>query len=199
MFRPVLLSCEEHGEIDQKPNPNTQPKPVEISGILHVANETENAADGIVNWELRRPDSSIVKSGSESVHVEPYSGTWLDKLDFSDEDPLEVHLTYELIIDGKRISNGTSLFCAPKHYHFLNPDLKVQVNGNEITVTADAFCKGVCVSTDDGNLQLSDNYFDMENGTETLQITDNAVWTENRMADLSSLKVWSVYDIADCH
>ncbi len=199
MFRPVLLSCEEHGEIDQKPNPNTQPKPVEISGILHVANETENAADGIVNWELRRPDSSIVKSGSESVHVEPYSGTWLDKLDFSDEDPLEVHLTYELIIDGKRISNGTSLFCAPKHYHFLNPDLKVQINGNEITVTADAFCKGVCVSTDDGNLQLSDNYFDMENGTETLQITDNSVWTENRMADLSSLKVWSVYDIADCH
>ena len=255
MFAPILLSCEEHGEIDQKPNPNTQPHPIEISATFHTANETENKIDGTIVWGLMRPDSSIVKQGILEVHAEPYSGAWLYKIDFSDEDPLDVHLTYSLILgeyssdaaagimgnrnnsvevhneladiteihnnskgtDGKRnlntdavalgaamcgadprtVSTGSTLFCAPKHYHFADPHIKVSVSGDEVTVTADAFCKGVYIYTEDGNLQLSDNYFDMEKGSRTLKIAGSPVWTAEHSTDLSTIKAVSVYDIDD--
>lgn len=202
MFAPILLSCEEHGEIDQKPHPNTQPRPIELSATFHVANETENKMDGTIVWGLMRSDSSIVKQGILEVHAEPYSGAWLDKIDFSDEDQLDVHLTYSLILgdemcgaDPHTVSTGSTLFCAPKHYHFANPHLAVSVNGDEVTVTADAFCKGVYIYTEDGNLQLSDNYFDMEKGSRTLKIVDSPVWTAEHDADLSTIKAVSVYDI----
>ena len=204
MFAPILLSCEEHGEIDQKPNPNTQPRPIELSASFHVADETENKIDGTIVWGLMRPDSSIVKQGILEVHAEPYSGAWLDKIDFSDEDPLDVHLTYSLILgdamcgaDPRTVSTSSTLFCAPKHYHFADPHLRVSVSGDEVTVTADAFCKGVYIYTEDGNLQLSDNYFDMEKGSRTLKIIDSPVWTTEHSADLSTIKAVSVYDIDD--
>lgn len=64
MFAPVLLSCEEHGEIDQKPFVNTLPHPIDVSADLHVANETGEPIVGTVKWSLCRPDSSVVKEGA---------------------------------------------------------------------------------------------------------------------------------------
>lgn len=55
MFAPVLLSCEEHGEIDQKPFVNTLPHPIDVSADLHVANETGEPIVGTVKWSLCRP------------------------------------------------------------------------------------------------------------------------------------------------
>ena len=46
----------------------------------------------------------------------------------------------------------------------------VTVEGNRITVQADAFAKGVCIESEDGNLMLSDNFFDMEKGSRTVEI-----------------------------
>ena len=100
MFAPVLLSCEEHGEIDQKPFVNTLPHPIDVSADLHVANETGEPIVGTVKWSLRRPDSSVVKEGTFEVNAPAYGGQWMPHLDFNGQDPLEVHLTYELVVDG---------------------------------------------------------------------------------------------------
>ena len=71
MFAPILLSCEEHGEIDQKPFVNTLPHPIDVSADLHVANETGEPIVGTVKWSLRRPDSSVVKEGTFEVNAPP--------------------------------------------------------------------------------------------------------------------------------
>lgn len=98
-----------------------------MSADLHVANETGETVQGTVKWSLRRPDSSVVRAGSFEVVAPPFGGTWLPHLDFNDQDPLTVHLSYELEVAGEIVSSGSTLFCAPKHYHFADPKLEVSV------------------------------------------------------------------------
>lgn len=188
MFAPVMISCEERGEIDQKPCPNTQPMPIEISAILHVANETSQAVRGIARWQLCDPESKVLQEGAEETEVPAYGGTWLPKLDFSQYDQLDVHFFYTFEVNGQVVSRGSSLFCAPKHYHFADPQLRVEVRDKEVTVTSNAFAKWVTVESPDGNLRLSDNFFDMEKGSVTLQIEGEKPAGEYR--------VRSVYDMA---
>lgn len=197
MFAPVLLSCEEHGEIDQKPYVNTLPHPIDVSADLHVANETGEAVNGTVRWALRLPDSSVVKEGSFEVHVPAFGGTWLPHLDFNDQDPLEVHLTYELLAEGTVVSSGSTLFCAPKHYHFRDPKLQVTVNGDLVTVTAENFAKSVSVETENGVLRLDDNFVDMEAGTRTFRILPCRDFTDDGTGVSGSFRVRSVYETAE--
>ncbi len=188
MFAPVMISCEERGEIDQKPCPNTQPMPIEISATLHVANETDQVVRGIARWQLCDPESNVLKEGEEEIDVPAYGGTWLPKLDFSDQDQLDVHFFYTFEVNGEIVSKGSSLFCAPKHYRFADPQLQVEVGEKEVTVTSKAFAKWVTVESADGNLRLCDNFFDMEKGSITLQIEGEKPAGEYR--------VRSVYDMA---
>ena len=196
MFAPILLSCEEHGEIDQKPHANTLPKSVDVSADLHVANETADTVYGTVIWSLRLPDSSVVREGSFEVTVPAYGGIWLPHLDFNDQDRLKVHLTYELLVDGKAISSGTTLFCAPKHYAFIDPQLQVSVDGNTVTVNAKNYAKYVSVETENGVLRLDDNFVDMEAGTRTFHILPSRDFTDDGTGVSGAYRVRSVFDIA---
>lgn len=182
MFAPVLLSCEEHGEIDQKPNPNTLPVPVDLSADLHVANETAQPVSGLVKWSLRMPDSSVIREGEFEVTAPAYGGAWLPHLDFNGEDPLKVHLEYSLTVDGAVVSSGTTLFCAPKHYAFADPKLTVSVDGDTVTVTAENYAKSVSVETENGVLRLDDNFVDMEAGTRTFKILESRDFTTDETA-----------------
>lgn len=198
MFAPVLLSCEEHGEIDQKPHVNSLPQPVDISADLHVANETAESVSGVVKWALRLPDSSIVRDGEFSVTAPAYGGVWLPHLDFNGQDPLKVHLEYSLTVDGTVISSGTSLFCAPKHYQFLDPDLTVSVDRDTVTVTAKNYAKSVSVETENGILRLDDNFIDMEAGTKSFQILPGRDFTDvDGKAVSGAFRVRSIYESAD--
>lgn len=197
MFAPVLLSCEEHGEIDQKPYANTLPKPVDISADLHVANETAQPVSGIVKWSLRLPDSSVVQEGEFHVTAPAYGGTWLPHLDFNGQDPLKVHLEYALYIDDMLVSSGTSLFCAPKHYSFLDPELQVSVKDDVVTVTAKNYAKSVSVETENGVLRLDDNFVDMEAGTRTFRILPGRDFTDDGTMISGAYRVRSIYETTE--
>ncbi len=188
-FAPISITCEEHGRLDQKPFVNSLPIPVEYSAALHVANETAETVEGTVAWKLCLPDSSVLREGNEQVRVQPYSGIWLEKEIFNGAaDEREMHLYYEFRQGDQVVSSGTALFVAPKHYHFADPQLRARVEGNEVIVTSEAYAKGVCVESEDGNLRLSDNFFDMEKGERRLLV--QGVLPEGE------LRVRSVYDIA---
>ena len=127
-----------------------------------------------------------------------YGGVWLPHLDFNGQDPLTVHLEYSLTVDGTVVSSGTTLFCAPKHYQFLNPDLTVSVDGNTVTVTAKNYAKSVSVETENGILRLDDNFIDMEAGTRTFQILPGRDFTDvDGKAVSGAFRVRSIYESAD--
>ena len=188
-FAPVSITCEEHGRLDQKPFVNSLPIPVEYSAALHVANETGETVKGTVRWQLRRPDSSVIRENEKDIEIAPYSGTWLDREIYNGlADEREMHLYYEFVQDGKMVSSGSAMFVAPKHYRFADPKLSVRVEGETVIVTSEGYAKGVCIESEDGNLRLSDNFFDMEKGERVLAIVGKKPEGE--------LRVRSVYDIA---
>ncbi|MBR1743166.1 MAG: hypothetical protein IJ733_15115, partial [Lachnospiraceae bacterium] len=124
-------------------------------------------------------------------------GAWLPHLDFNGEDRLKVHLYYELLQDGRVISAGTSLFCAPKHYAFLDPGLSVEAEGDTVTVTAKNFAKAVCVETEEGVLRLDDNFVDMEAGTRVFHILPSRDFTADGTEKTGAYRVRSVYEMAE--
>ena len=187
MFAPVMISCEETGEMSERPFCIAEPAPIEKSARLHVANETMEDIRGTVSWSLRRPDSSVILSGSSEVEVPALDGVWLDKMDFGGYEEREIHLTYMFTVKGEIVSENSCLFTPPKHYYFRNPHLWCEREGNHITVHADAYAKNVELFGADKDLWLSDNFFDMEAGERTVEILKG---------DAKEILCRSVYDIA---
>jgi len=186
-FAPILLSAEETGVMDQQPNVNAENFDIKKSAKLNVSNETLAPFSGTVNWALRRPDASIIKSGSAAIEALPLSAVWLDTLDFADACLYENYLSYELRDASDRIvSSETVLFCLPKHFKFEDPKLTVHAEGDEIIVRAQAYAKYVEVYSSDSDFILSDNFFDLNAGVCTVKIL---------RGNAKNLQVRSVYDI----
>ncbi|MCM1038830.1 MAG: glycoside hydrolase family 2 protein [Ruminococcus sp.] len=186
-FAPLMISCEEVGELSERPHCISQPAPIEKSVRIHVANETMNKVKGIVTWELRAPDSSILLSGKEDVEAAPLDGIWLDKLDFSEYDELQVYVSCAFLVNDRVVSENTCLFTAPKHFAFLDPQLSWRREGNSLVIAAAAYAKSVEIQGVDGDVRLSDNFFDMNAGEKRVEIVEG---------DADTFTVRSVYDIA---
>lgn len=185
-FAPVLISCEEEGIQTQETNVNAEPFPLKMSARLNVSNERREEFQGTVRWSLRRPDASIIQEGSASVTVPPLSALWLEKQDFSGRDPHSCYYAYELLDEeGRHVGGGTVLFCAPKHFHFEDPKLKAELEGDTITVTSGAYARSVEIQCGPDTV-LEDNYFDLNAGTRKVRVIRGKA---------ENVRVRSVYDI----
>ncbi len=185
-FAPVLVSCAEEGTLTQNTNVNAEPFPLKKSARLNVSNETREEIRGTVRWSLRTPDASILREGSFPVKVPALSACWLDELDFSDQDTRGVYFAYSLEDEkGNPMGNGTVLFCAPKHFRFADPKLEARVEGDVITVNAQAYARSVEIRCNPDAL-LEDNFFDMNAGTRQIRVIRGTV---------DKVSARSVYDI----
>ena len=186
-FAPVMISCGEIGETTTRPyvvmlkdyDYTTQARIV-------VANETTADVNGTINWELRSADGKILQTGSQNVTVPALDTYWLDNLDFNKTDVQNNYLSFGFTVDGNVVSEGTVLFTVPKHFNFVNPNLRYEINGDEITIFADAYARSVEIDSPDSDFILSDNYFDMNAGSKTVKILEGTPKT---------IKLRSVYDI----
>ena len=186
-FAPVMISCEEEGELTQQPNViDFIRKPVECSARLNVTNETMYDVEGLVKWALRGADGGVVREGAQNLHAPALSAVWLDRLVFEEARTTGHYLSFAYEAEGKTLSEGCVLFCAPKHFEFTDPQLSVEMNGNEIVVKADAFARFVCIESDDPDMLLSDNFFDMNPGQKRVRIL---------RGNAANVRVRSVYDL----
>jgi len=185
-FAPVMISCHETGEMTERPFCVDQPVPIKKAAKLSVANETMHKVSGVVRWALRDASAKVKMSGENKVSVEALSSLWLPEFDFSDCDELSDYFSYELEVDGKVVSSGTVLFCMPKHYNFVDPDLSVKLDEKYITVSAKAYAKSVELYSDDEDFVLSDNYFDINADSVTVEVL---------RGNLQNVKVRSVYEL----
>ena len=187
-YSPVLLSCREIGEKDTRPSIIMEEKeyPYETKARLCVTNDTLDEIKGTVSWALRSNSGAIIKEGREEVAVPALSVLWLDEMDFQKTDVEHNYFSYSLNAGEKEISSGSALFTAPKHFDFSDPHLRYELNGDEITVYADAFARCVEIDSPDSDFILNDNYFDMNAGQRTVKILEGMPKT---------IKLRSVYDI----
>ena len=187
-YEPIIISCEETGEKATRKNVNAEPYENDYAtkAKLCVTNDTLTPVTGVVKWALRRSNASIIMKGEELLTVPALSAKYLDEIDFNKTDFENNYLSYEYIVDGKVVSNGTVLFTAHKHFKFIDPNITLTVDGDTITVKADAYAKYVEIYSDDSDFILDDNFFDINGGEKTVKLI---------RGELKNLKVRSVYNI----
>lgn len=170
-FAPVMISAEEEGELSQNPKINEyHPAPLEKSFRLNVCNETLRDVTGEVVWALRTPDGEIVRQNQQTLTIPAMSAKWLDKVDCADASLTGHYVSFAFVVDDVALSEGTCIFCAPKHFEFVDPLLTVETRGDTIIVTSHAYAKQVWLESEDADLLLDDNAFDMNPGTKVVRV-----------------------------
>lgn len=170
-FAPVMISAEEEGELSQNPKINEyHPAPLEKSFRLNVCNETLRDVTGEVVWALRTPDGEIVRQNQQTLTIPAMSAKWLDKVNCADASLTGHYVSFAFVVDDVAVSEGTCIFCAPKHFEFTDPQLTAETHGDTIIVTSHAYAKQVWLESEDADLLLDDNAFDMNPGTKVVRV-----------------------------
>lgn len=186
-FAPVMISAEEEGELSQNPKINEyHPAPLEKSFRLNVCNETLRDVTGEVFWALRTPDGAIVRQNQQTLTIPAMSAKWLDKVDCADASLTGHYVSFAFVVDDVAVSEGTCIFCAPKHFEFVDPRLTVETCGDTLVVTSHAYAKQVWLESEDADLLLDDNAFDMNPGTKVVRVVRGAA---------EKVRVRSVWDL----
>lgn len=174
-FAPVMISAEEEGELSQNPKINEyHPAPLEKSFRLNVCNETLRDVTGEVVWALRTPDGAIVRQNQQTLTIRAMSAKWLDKVDCADASLTGHYVSFAFVVDDVAVSEGTCIFCAPKHFEFVDPRLTVETRGDTLVVTSHAYAKQVWLESEDADLLLDDNAFDMNPGTKVVRVVQGS-------------------------
>ncbi len=186
-FAPILVSCEEDGLMTQNTNVNAEPFDVKKSVRFNVSNETMEEQEITVRWTLRRADSAVLRSGTETFKVPALSASYGVKTELPEAGLYTDYVSFDAFDrDGKPISHGSLIFSMPKHFRYADPKLTVKAEGDEIVVHSEAYAKSVEVQNGDETLLLEDNYFDMDKGERRIRVLSG---------DTGTLRVRSVYDI----
>ena len=187
-FAPVMISACEHGEQDLHPHINEFLRaPLCPGAQLCVANETTQTVSGTVRARLIDPRGCVAEEFTEDVTVAPLSSSWLKEVHYDKAGLTENALFFTFEQEGRTVSYGSVLFCAPKHFAFADPQLTVFAEGDSVVVRAAAYAKSVYIESDDPGLLLEDNFFDMLPGERRIKIL--------RGNASQGLKARSVYDI----
>lgn len=185
-FAPVLLSCQEEGQMTQEPNINAEHQDIEKSVIFNVSNETMKEKTLQIVWSIRNNCGKVIRSEERVVEVPALSAVWLKKEVLPNLSVRDEYISYELYEDGQRISSSTVILTLPKFFRYVNPKLSVRAEGDELIVKSEAYAKSVEILNENEDLILEDNYFDMNPGERRIKI---------HSGNPEKLRIRSVYDI----
>ena len=186
-YAPILISCKETGEYSvRKDITDERCIDYETKAELYVQNETLQDVDGEVLWKLFRADGTELESGGERLSVKALSVSHIEEIDFHKTDVKSSYLWFAYKVDGQIVSSGTVIFTKPKHFDFVDPKLDVQIDGDELVITSQAYAKYVAITNENDDLILSDNYFDMNKGSVKVKILSGKP---------NDLSIRSVFDI----
>lgn len=185
-FAPVMISCEEEGMINSGQELVRVPFRFAKSIRLNVANESMKDQKVTVKWQIRDTSAKVKRSEEETIDVPALTSVWLDKVDLPDIDIYNEYVSYQAYIGAEAVSEGTVIFSLPKYFRYENPELKAVAEGNRITISASKYAKSVEILNENEDLILSDNYFDLNGDSKTVEVLSGKIDT---------LRLRSVYDI----
>lgn len=185
-FAPVMISCKEEGLLTQNTNVNAEPFKLKKSIQLCVANETMEDKNVTVHWALRDSTARILIESGEEITVPALAGRWLKTVELPQARLYEDYVSYEAVMDGQIVSQGTVMFSMPKHFKLKDPRLTVKAEGSHLVVTAQSYARSVEIINEADDMLLEDNYFDMNAGERRIQILKGSP---------EGLKIRSVYNI----
>lgn len=171
---------------------------------LNVSSERTSRLECCVSWRLRDNASAILASGRLELSVAPLSAVYLAPLELADRLSVgtrtrECYLEYSVEENGEVLSQGSKLFVRPREFNFIDPQISVSVKESdsrfELTLTAKAYAKGVCLSLKNTDAVFSDNWFDIHGSLPvTVSVEKNGLkgrMTKARL--LEELEIQSVF------
>lgn len=185
-FAPIMISCEEEGMINSGQELVRLPFGFPKSIRLCVANESMQDETITVKWQIRDAAAKVLRVEEEVIKVPALTSVWMEKVDLPDIDIYNEYVSFQAVKDGEVVSEGTVIFSYPKYFRYEDPQLQVKVEGHHITVSASKYAKSVEILNEQEDLILSDNYFDLNGDSKTVEIISG---------DATNLKLRSVYDI----
>jgi beta-mannosidase len=181
-----MISCEEKGMLGSGQELVRLPFDFEKSIRLNVANETMEDKAVTVKWQLRDASANILREEIKPLKVPALSSVWLERIELPDVKIYEEYVSYQAYIDEEEVSAGTVIFSYPKYFRYENPKLSVSVSGKYITVSSEKYAKSVEILNENEDLILSDNYFDLNGDSKTVEVLSG---------EIDTLRVRSVYNI----
>ena len=185
-FAPIMISCEEEGMMNSGQELVRLPFGFPKSIRLCVANETMREEKITVRWQVRDAKANVLRAEETGIFVPALTSVWLDKVELPEIDIYNEYVSYQAEKEGKVVSEGTVIFSYPKYFRYEAPDLCATVEGNRITVSASAYAKSVEILNENEDLILSDNYFDLNGDSKTVEVISGTI---------DHLRLRSVYDI----
>ena len=185
-FAPVMISCQEESWLTQEANMNRQHFQFEKSIHLNVTNETLKDREILVKWYVRNAAAEILREEHAKIQVPALESVWLPKAELPEIDVFTQYVSFEAWENGECVSGGTVIFSYPKYFRYEKPELTCKVEGNQITVSSPVYAKSVEILNEQEDLVLSDNYFDLNGDSRTVEILRGKP---------EGLKLRSVWDI----
>ena len=185
-FAPVMISCEEEGMLGSSQELVRLPFGFNKSVRLCVSNETLEDKEVKISRQIRDSKANVLKSSEITKTVPKQTSLWLDKEELPQIDIYNEYVSYQASVGDEVISEGTVIFSLPKYFRYIDPNLRYEVDGNRITIHADSYAGSIEIRNDNDDLILTDNFFDMNAGTKTVEVLSG---------DITDLRLRSVYDI----
>lgn len=173
--------------------------------VINVSNENTKEFSGQIKWRIRKNTGEIVTEGDKDITVPALTAincmelteemTGIDSSLYSDH-----YLEYLLLNNSAVVTCSTYLFCRPKQFKFLEPNITFRIDriGDmyRIRLNSDCYAKGVVLEFEDLDCVFSDNWIDMH-GQETFLLLNKASvpsnLTEKHLEE--QLKIRSYYDL----
>ncbi len=138
--------------------------------VVSVSSECRQPVPLTLSWRLRDNQGAVLLEGEKAFTQQALSAQDVVTLDLSKflQQPQQKRsrvLQCVLTANGQPVAQATALFCPAKHFAFLDPDITVTLSESEthilLTCTAKRYAKGVCLSLQDRDIRLDDNWFDL--------------------------------------
>ena len=167
---------------------------------VNLANETMENFEGIVKIGVMKNDGTLIYELEKEASVSALSSSDVISMpnnDFSGQN--DKFFYAELYTkDGELISRNLEAGTKPKHFKFVKPKIKVKCEeaegGYTLEFSSCALARSVFVSFKNHDISLSDNFFDLYNGS-VYKIFAKTDLKKSKL--LKELSLMSVYDIAD--
>lgn len=181
---------------------------------VYLSSEQVKHTDGKIIWKIRKNTGEVIAYGEKDVIAEPLSAINAVTVDLEEEIPPELlhdrnfkreHcLDYSFRHKGAVLSSSVMLFVRPAMFRFVDPKLRFEVapagNKFKITVSSEAFAKGVRLGLKNYDAVFSDNWFDLCSD-EKLVFLNTSELPNNFTAEIlrNELTVTSYYEAEELY
>ena len=166
---------------------------------IFVVNDHPEGFTANLIWALRDSAGCVVKEGKKEIQIQGSSSSVFQEMDWTEEIREEDKKQYylELLL----CSQETYLFVKPKHFHFLHPEFRVEVQNDKekyiLNIQTSCFAKCIKMDLDNNDCEFSDNCFDLSpDRIKTVEISKNSFRRPVTMEELKKQLIFeTVNDI----